>query len=80
MQAIGDHCLYLEIRELCIMPVNSKLLGLFVEEIYAVGSFEDRFKIFEKYIKLLGFDGATYTLIPGLFNAKTHHISKVDLS
>lgn len=46
------------------MPANPVVLGDFVNELYAVGAFEERFKIYEKYIHRLGFDGATYTYMP----------------
>jgi DNA-binding CsgD family transcriptional regulator len=46
------------------MPANPAILGDFVNELYAVGSFEERFKIYERYIHRLGFDGGTYTYLP----------------
>ena len=40
------------------------VLGEFCAEIYKEESFDGCFKIFEKYVKKLGFDGACYTFIP----------------
>lgn len=41
-------------------------IGYFIDELYAASSFDECFKVYEKYIKLLGFDGGTYTYIPKL--------------
>jgi DNA-binding CsgD family transcriptional regulator len=43
---------------------QSNLLADYTHELYAVSSLEERFKIYEKYIQQLGFEGATYTFIP----------------
>ena len=44
--------------------VNHALLGEFFDEIDAVNLLTERFKIYERYIHTLGFEGATYTDIP----------------
>jgi len=46
------------------MDASNKIIGSFCSELYTVKSFEPHFKIYEKYIKLLGYDGACYTFLP----------------
>ena len=46
------------------MDENYKLIGTFCTELYAVDTFEAHFKVYEKYVELLGFDGACYTFFP----------------
>lgn len=46
------------------MDENHKLIGSFCAELYAVETFEAHFKVYEKYVELLGFDGACYTFLP----------------
>jgi hypothetical protein len=36
------------------------LLGSYIAELYAAETLETRFQVYEKYLKQLGFDGATY--------------------
>lgn len=46
------------------MSVDFRLLGEFAAELYSTDSFEKRFTIYDKYLKKLGFQGASYTFIP----------------
>lgn len=46
------------------MDESNKLIGTFCSELYAVETFEAYFKVYEKYVELLGFDGACYTFLP----------------
>ncbi|MBO0612554.1 MAG: hypothetical protein RL122_1310 [Pseudomonadota bacterium] len=43
------------------MSVDHALLGNYIAELYATNTLEERFQIYEKYLQLLGFEGATYT-------------------
>lgn len=36
------------------------LLGSYIARLYAAETLETRFQVYEKYLKQLGFDGATY--------------------
>ncbi|WGZ89658.1 MAG: autoinducer binding domain-containing protein [Candidatus Thiocaldithrix dubininis] len=44
--------------------VDHFLLGRYIAELYAASTLETRFKVFEKYVKELGFEGASYTFAP----------------
>jgi len=46
------------------MKINKQLLGEFFYDIYSTDDLEERFKIYEKYVQTLGFDGVSYTFIP----------------
>ncbi len=61
-------------------PANSQMLGDFVFELYSDESLDKRFKLFEKYIQKLGFDSASYTLIPNIVLNGSIDISPIFLS
>ncbi len=46
------------------MNDNHKILGSFCAELHTVETFDSHFRVYEKYIELLGFDGACYTYLP----------------
>lgn len=47
------------------MAVDKQLLGDFVTDIYSLDTLDERFNVYEKYVQLLGFDGCSYTFVPG---------------
>ena len=46
------------------MTINRTFLSNYISELYSVDTPEERFQVYEKYIRLMGFSGATYTFAP----------------
>ena len=46
------------------MTLDHFLLGRYIVELYAATTLETRFRVYDKYVKELGFEGVAYTFAP----------------
>ena len=46
------------------MTLDHFLLGRYIADLYAASTLESRFKVYEKYVAELGFEGVSYTFAP----------------
>lgn len=46
------------------MTLDHFLLGRYIVELYAAATLESRFRVYDKYVKELGFEGVAYTFAP----------------
>ncbi len=48
------------------MIVDSEIIRKYITELCFTNTLEEHFEVFEKFIRLLGYDGGTYTYVPQL--------------